>query len=167
MGTELAMEELPDSLWSDDISSFLPWCFFEELQNNGGRPDTRWAENLPWQSTGRQTVNVLEPLPTKFDSDWWVRPYCCYLSTVIFYSDFPRGSCNEIARVEYIPRGWPHISFVERCGDFYEVQGGSVVHVFGRWQMEYCCYRNTDYSRHFNLRCDSDCRVCRILKAER
>lgn len=147
--------------WSAEISRHLPWCFWDELSTNGWTPHgwmTEWARELKWEQVYKQCVHVLEPLSIN-PSDW-LQPYCCYHNTVIFYL---RGTCTKLAECTDPPRTWPRISFVCRDGLFYEVTGGGVVHVFGKWQHEWYARKNTDLARHFNKQCDELCWFCRVL----
>jgi hypothetical protein len=144
--------------WTVEWANVLPWWFFEHLSQNNWRPDTSWAKDLVRNQTGKQCVNVLEPLIGNFPED--LRPHCCLLSTVQFLYPWPRG--GEHGRIEYSPRTTPCIHFVEHNGLLYEVTGGRCLYVFDAWHMEWCARKNTDWARHFNGRCDEYCRPCRI-----
>ncbi len=147
--------------WSAEISRLLPWCFWDALSMSGWTPHgsmIEWASNLRWAQVAKQVIHVLEPLP--IDPGDWLRPFCCYVSTVIFYSP---GTWIKLAECECPPRMFPNISFVGRDAFFWEVVSGRVVHVFGAWHHEWRCYKNTELARHFNKVCDKDCRFCQLL----
>jgi hypothetical protein len=145
--------------WTTEISRHLPWCFWDALSKNDWRPDTAWARFLQGARIASQVWHVLEPLP--INPSEWLKPHCCYMGTVIFYL---HNSAIEVARCEHGHRTWPTISFVERDGLVYEVNGGRCVHVYGAWQMEWYAYKNTDLARHFNGTHDEACWPCKFLR---
>jgi hypothetical protein len=152
--------------WSAETSRLLPWCFWDQLSMNGWTPHGKpiaWATELQWAQVHRNGINVLEPLPINPSN--WLEPYCCYLSTVVFYLP---NTHIEAERCDCAPRMWPTISFAVRNGEFYEVVSGRVVHVFDKWQHEWRCRKNTELARHFNGHCPcgathESCVYCQLL----
>lgn len=89
-----------------------------------------------------------EPLPTTAPPD--AKPYCCYISTVIFYQEY---YAPEIDRVETqwnllgerwtnLDLGWSSLApFVWNDGTLYELTPGKVVYQNGQWWMRHGAYK--------------------------
>lgn len=86
--------------------------------------DCRVNRMRPWR------ITIWEPLPTKAPPPTKADPLCCYMQTVIFYARF---SGEEIDRIE-TRLTWDDV--VTFDGDEWEVGGGKVMWIEGRWWME-------------------------------
>jgi len=78
----------------------------------------------PWR------ITIWEPLPTTAPAPSKADPLCCYMQTVVFYDRF---TGDEIDRME-TRLTWDDV--VTFDGDEWEVGGGKVRWIEGRWWME-------------------------------
>lgn len=97
-----------------------------------------------FEQVTRRSGYFWEPLPTTAPPE--ARPYCCLISTVIFYRDRYHG---EIDRVEtqwnllgerWTTRdlGWSSLApFVWHAGALYELSPGRVIYQDGQWWMRH------------------------------
>lgn len=86
--------------------------------------DCRVNRMRPWR------ITIWEPLPTTAPGVSKADPWCCYIKTVIFYDRF---SGDEIDRLDTRLQ-WDDV--VTFDGDEWEVGGGKVQWIEGRWWME-------------------------------
>jgi hypothetical protein len=86
--------------------------------------DCRVNRMRPWLIKIWEPISTNAPPPTKAD------PLCCYMQTVIFYDRF---SGEEIDRIE-TRLTWDDV--VTFDGDDWEIGGGKVTWMEGRWWME-------------------------------
>lgn len=111
-----------------------------------------------FERTGNRSAYFWEPLPTSAPPD--AKPYCCYISTVIFYGEY---YAPEIDRVEtqwnllgerWTTRdlGWASLApFVWHDSALYELAPGRVVYQDGQWWMRHGAWRvdNDDRRRRY------------------
>jgi hypothetical protein len=115
-----------------------------------------WINAFETEAAGARGRTFWEPIRTTAPQT--ARPYCCYLSTVIFYKvpraltpdgrEFERWDTVESAwnllgeRYTDEDLGWSSLApFVLHNGVVYELGGGSVVWRNGRWFHEWLAWR--------------------------
>lgn len=100
-----------------------------------------WRRLLRFELEHRNVLRIWEPLPITAPPE--ARPYCCFNTTVIFYSWTDR--ICPIARCETKLMGggaFGSQSLIFHRGSWWVLGSGRVVHDQGRWWMRHQAWRN-------------------------
>jgi len=116
-----------------------------------------WHNAFPAEQTGANRVIFYEDLHT--DAPEMCRPYCCYIRTVIFHELPLRVVDGQYAQHDSVETAWDLLGqrwtdqdlgwgalapLVEHQGQIYELIGGSVTWLNGRWVQRWIARRVPD-----------------------
>lgn len=121
-----------------------------------------WINTFRAESYGNRGMYFWEPIPISgIPAD--AKPYCCYLSMVIFYdrADWNRGVITELIRHQSMWNllgqrwtdediGWAALApWVSHEGAIFELGGGEVVYQDGQWWHKWLGWRLSGDDRRF------------------
>lgn len=99
-----------------------------------------------YEVEGKNGIKIIEPLHVS-NVPQSARPYCCYLSTVIFYDDHR----NELARIDTHDLCSVVDQLILVDGVWYEMTSSKVEWYQGRWVKLWYGYKNRDKPILLNL----------------